>query len=197
MTFDELRSPWQESNRELASPEKREDLVARTCRRVERLEASFVRRDVIETIAAIAACFTFGRMFLRTDNLIARIGAGIVVIAAVYIVYKLHRTRMDGKQSHMDDSVRDYCTNEVERLHRQVHLLRSVVWWYVSPILVGVNLVFFGMNGVGIGSIAYFLFTLLLGLWIYRLNQKAVAKSLIPALDELSGLLEELRDTHE
>ena len=101
---------------------------------------------------------------------------------------------MDRTPSRLDASVRDFCKTEIERLDRQIQLLRSVLWWYISPIMVGVNLVYFGINGVGAGSLAYCIFTLFLGWWIYSVNQKAVAKSLVPVREELSDLFRELND---
>ncbi len=195
MTFDDLRSPWQKANGGLLSPQKREELVVRVGRRVERLGASIVRRDVIETVAAVVVIIFFTRALLKIEEPLAKLGAAIVVMGAGYVVYKMHRTRMDRAPSRLDASVREFCMTEIERLDRQIQLSRSVGWWYISPILIGVNLLYFGINGVTVGSVAYCVFTLLLGWWIYSLNQKAVAKSLLPVRDELSELFRELGDT--
>ena len=37
MTFDDLRPSWQKANKTFASAEQREEVVARVCRKVERL----------------------------------------------------------------------------------------------------------------------------------------------------------------
>ena len=195
MTFDELRTPWQETNCGSTSLEKREELVVRVCRRVERTGASIVRRDVIETLAAVFVILCFGRMFLTSDGVVAKIGAATVVLGAFYIVYRLYQARMDRKLSRLDDSVRDFYKTEIERLNRQIDLLRSVLWWYISPIMVGVNLMYFGVNGIGIGSIGYLIFTLFFGWGIYWLNQNAAVKTLVPLRNELEGLLKELGET--
>lgn len=194
MTFDDLRLPWQNSNGGSVPPEKREELVARVCRRVERLGATILHRDIIETVVAVAVVFIFSRMCFELDHPLAKVGAAILVISACYTVYKLHRTRMDRQCSPLDAPVRDFCNTEVERLDRQIQLLRSVLVWYISPILLGANLVFFGTQGVGFGSVAYSVFTILIGWWINSLNQKAVTKSLLPVRDELAGLLHELNE---
>lgn len=195
MTFDELRTPWQETNCGSTSLEKREELVVRVCRRVERTGASIVRRDVIETLAAVFVILCFGGMFLTIDGVVAKIGAATVVLGAFYIVYRLYQARMDRKLSRLDDSVRDFYKTEIERLNRQIDLLRSVLWWYISPLMVGANLIFFGVNGIGIGSIGYLIFTLFFGWGIYWLNQNAVVKTLVPLRNELEGLLKELGET--
>ena len=195
MTFDDLRSSWQENNEESMSAEQREEIVARVCRRVERLGSSICRRDVIETIASVAAVFFFTRFFLRSDVPVAKIGAAIVVAWAVFIIYKLHRTRLVQKRTCLDASVREFCKTEMERLDRQIRLVRSVLWWYIIPPVIGVNLLFFGVTGFGTAAVAYCIVTVLLGWGIYLLNQRAVSKSLVPARDELSDLLHEMNGT--
>ncbi len=195
MTFDDLSQSWQRANGGSVSPEVREQLVASVCRKVERLGATILRRDIIETIAAVAVVFCFSLTIISVESYAAKVGAAIVVVGACYVVYKLHRTRTIRAPSHPDASVREFCKTEMERADRQIHLLRTVLWWYISPFVIGANLVFAGANGFGLASVAYCVCTLLLSWWIYSLNQKAVAKSLVPVRDELSELFRQLNET--
>lgn len=192
MTFDELPSPWQKANEGSLSPEKREEFIARTCRTVEKLEASFLRRDLIESVIAVICCWIFGSAFLKFEHAIAKIGATTVVLGCLYIIYKLHRTRNSQEKSRLEDSVRDFCKKEIGRMDGQIRLLKSVLWWYISPILLGVNLIVFGLRGVGVFSVSYLAMTLILSGWIYAMNQKAVTKTLTPAIDELKDLMNQL-----
>jgi hypothetical protein len=134
----------------------------------------------------------FGAMFLNFENIIAKLGAATVVLGCIYIIYRLNRARKDPKESLLDDSVRDFCQQEIERLNRQVHLLRSVLWWYIAPIMLGVNLITFGLRGTTPFSIGYLAATLILSWGIYELNQRAASKHLMPVIEELDGLLKEL-----
>jgi hypothetical protein len=173
----------------------REQLVVRVCRKVERMEAAILRRDSIETLVAVAAAFSFGLMVLSVESFVYKLGAAIIVVGACYITCKLHHTRTVRAPSQLDNSVREFCKTEMERADRQIHLLRTVLWWYISPILIGANLVFVGGNGLGLASVTYCVLTLLVSWWLYALNQKAVAKSLLPVRDELSELLRQLDET--
>ena len=193
MTFDDLRTPWQETNGGATSPQRREELVAHVCRRVERLGAAVVRRDVIETVAAGFVVIAFTPLFfVEFGSVLVKLGAATVIASAFYIVYRLHRTRADWTRSSLDASVREFCRVEMHRLDRQVELLRSVLWWYISPAIIGVNLVVLGIDGVGWFSVAYGLATLLFAWWVYHINQKAVDQTLIPVRNQLAGMLEEL-----
>ena len=57
--------------------------------------------------------------------------------------------------------MREFCRIELDRLDRQIQLLRSVLWWYIAPCILGVNIMFVGMAGLGIDSLVYFIVTLL------------------------------------
>ena len=192
MTFDDLLSTWQKSNAGSLPAEKRDVLVAHVCRQADRLGATIIRRDAIETIASIAAILFFSLAFFRFDALAAKTGSAIVVFGACFIIYQLHRTRTLRTPSRLDLSVHRFCETEIERLDRQIHLLRSVLWWYITPIIVGVNLVYFGINGFGFSAMAYCVLTLFFAWWVHSLNQKAVARSLVPLRDNLLDLLRDM-----
>jgi hypothetical protein len=194
MRFDELPSAWQKENDKSLSPEDRDATIFRVCRRVERIGGTVLRRDLIETIAALFVIFWFGGMVLSADNLVSKIGAGFLVFWALFIIWKLHRTRTIQQPAPLDAPVHEFCRIELDRLDRQVQLLHSVLWWYIAPAVIGANLVFAGFAGLGVASRAYFIFTLLLAWGIYALNMRAIATELIPARNELANLLSQLED---
>ncbi len=202
MTLDELDREWRATNEAAATKEQREQLIAATSRRVERLWGCIFGRDVRETIAAVFVIIFFGLYcyLAPTDYVVPKIGAGFLVCWALFIIYKLHRTRTIQQPASLDAPVCEFCRIELDRLDRQIQLLRSVLWWYIAPCMVGVNIVFTGSllpSGVGtialgIASLCYGLFTLLLAWWLYALNRRAVAKELLPARNELANLLSQL-----
>jgi hypothetical protein len=200
MTFDELPVPWHQANEGLLPSEKRQEFIefiARTCRKVERLEASVVRRDVVESAIALLCCAIFGAMFLYLKHPVARSGAALVALGCLYVIFQLHRARSGPRKSEWDDSVRDFCEKELERLESQVRLLRSVAWWYICPLVLGANLVVFGVAGAGTFSLIYLVSTLLFSWGVYAFNQRAVAKYFSPAITELNELRRELGEQGE
>jgi hypothetical protein len=195
MIFDDLPAAWQRTSPPPLSLEDREAAVARVCRRVERLSGVVVRRDAIETIAAVVVIIIFGQyLYLApAGQVISKVGAGFLIGWSLFIIYNLHRTRT--KPASLDAPVREFCRTELGRLDRQIQLLRSVLWWYIAPCMLGVNVMFVGMAGLSIASLVYCIATLLLAWGLYVLNQRAVAKELMPARNELAGLLSQLEDT--
>lgn len=192
MTFDDLVSSWQETNRADATSSRREELIATTCRRVERLWATVLRRDLVETAAALLGLYVFTGMLWGFEGIVPRLGAAIVIVSLIFVMFSLHRPRLLRPASKIDASVSDFCQVELDRVNDQIALLKSVAWWYVSPILLGVNLVFAGKVGLGLSSLLYLLATLLLGWGIHVLNQRAVRKGLIPIRDQIESLRREL-----
>src|SRR5262245_45250688 len=195
MKFDDLAAVWQEQNDHSLSPEDREAMIARVCRRVERVGGTILRRDLIETVTAVVLIFVFGWMVISLDDLISRVGAGSLVLSLLLIIWKLHRTRTIQCPAPIDAPVRDFCRIELDRLDRQIQLLRRVLWWYIAPIVAGANMVYIGTNGLGIDSLFYVLFTVLLAWFIYALNMLAVATELIPLHDEVADVLSRLEGT--
>jgi len=197
MNLDELDNVWRTTNEVAATREQREQLYAAAGRRVERLWNRIVRRDFVETIAAVVLMFFFGRYFFTTEPeyIVSRWGAAFLVCWSLFIIYKLHRTRMVQRPTSPDAPVREFCRTELDRLDRQIGLLRGILWWYIVPCMAGVNVVFVGLAGIGILSLAYSIFTVLLAWGIYGLNQRAVARELVPPRNELANQLNEWGET--
>ena len=147
---------------------------------------------MVETIVAIGCIFLFSGFFWQSDLPVAKLGAAIIVVSCVFIIYKLHHTRTIQQPTRLDASLREYCKTEVARMDRQIELLRSVLWWYIMPIIVGVNIMFTGIAGLGAASRNYCIVTLLMAWGIYLLNQRAVSKSLVPLRDELASLFDDM-----
>jgi hypothetical protein len=129
-----------------------------------------------------------------TDHVVSKLGAALLVCWAGFIIYKLHWTRTIQQPASLDAPVREFCRIELDRLDRQIRLLRSVLWWYIAPCMIGVNIFFVGLAGLGMASLVYAIVTLLLGWGIYALNMRAVAKELAPRRNELASLLSQLGD---
>lgn len=193
MTLDDLDTEWRAANAAAATKQQREQLIAATRHHVNRLWSQIFRRDLTETIAALFVATFFGRYVFAT-NFVVSMSALWLVFWALNVVYKMHRTRTIRKPAPPDAPVREFCRIELDRLNRQIQLLRGVLWWYIGPCLIGVNAFFIGHTGLGIASVVYAIATLLLARWLYALNMRAVANELVPRRDELASLLSQLDD---
>ncbi len=78
-------------------------------------------------------------------------------------------------------------------LDRQIRMLRTVVWWYVSPFCLGALLLAWGLTG-GSGLVFAFhvFWAIAIGTGIVYLNLWTVRRYLQPIRDDLSRLIEAL-----
>src|SRR5688572_15501930 len=125
MNLDELDRQWRATNEVAATMEQREQLIAATRRRVDRLWGRILRRDAVETVAAVVVMSIFGGYCYAApaDHVVSRTGAGFLVCWALFIVYKMHRTRTIQRPASLDAPVREFCRIESDRLDRQIRLL--------------------------------------------------------------------------
>lgn len=195
MTFDDLREQWQESNAQATNQQLREEALVRVCRGAERIKAKVLSRDIIETVAAIGAFLFFGIAIFNMPSLMARIGTAIILVWCVQVVWRLHHTRLKGRMTKIDLTVCQYYQREVEDVERQIAMLRNILWWYVLPGFVGVNLVFSGLSASLLVSGVYFVVTLLFCGGVVWLNHRAVRITFLPLRKEINALLDELNET--
>jgi hypothetical protein len=117
-------------------------------------------------------------------------------VGAFMVVDRLIQRR---KQPALNDSLKACIESSLFHVNHQIWLLRNVFWWYLLPLVTGL-VIFTGVSvwnsrrnaAVMAGGCAYVLTVILLYWGIYRLNQRAVLKSLEPLHQELETLLASL-----
>ena len=125
---------------------------------------------------------------------------GMVWVASFLLV---HRTLHDRKATQPADTLLQTVQTSLAEVNDQIWLLKNVVWWYLMPFYIPLTIFFvhvawqFGaatgdkLEAIGFGG---FLVLLVTGIYyfIYRLNQKAVDKELVPRREELLAVLASL-----
>jgi len=84
---------------------------------------------------------------------------------------------------------------ETGSMDQQIEMLRSVLWWYLLPAFVGVNLVFIDLSSSLLAPAMYFVAVLVLYTGIWWWNQRAVINDLLPVREKIGTLLHELNET--
>src|SRR4051794_11597881 len=122
-----------------------EALTARVQMRASKFEKTILRRDLIETAAAVVVILFFG-FFLYQVSLpgVAKLGLALMIAGAMEVVVVLHWTRRQERPRH-DSPLTEYCAAEIKRIDRQIWLLRNVNWWYTGPLLLGACVLVFGI----------------------------------------------------
>lgn len=198
MNFDNLGPAWRDKNQR-ASEEKRLERYVATSREVERFTERVFRRDLIETAACLYVIYAFGSylfdralMAKAAMPAVATLGLVGIVLGAVWVMIRLHWVRRSTPQPRLDAPIREYCDAEIERVEKQIALLRSVHLWYLSPFYVGAVLAILGFAGLSVDFwIATALVTLLYGA-IFALNRFVASTSMTAIRDRLVWLRDSL-----
>jgi hypothetical protein len=192
MRLDHIRAVW---HQQLEHPASRNEveLIARLVEQfAQDMERKLFRRDVTESSLALAGVVFFGWLAVRLPMVTGKIGCLIIVAGAVVIIAKFWHTRHAGRPPAGSLPLEGYLSQERQHLVRQIRLLRSVAWWYLSPTLLGANLIFWAISPSWIFSACYSVVSVMVGVFIWWLNQQAIRSELQPMLDEIDRVTRQL-----
>jgi hypothetical protein len=105
--------------------------------KAERFERQILRRDYIETAAAVIVVAGFSPALFVFKDWTTWLGVLIIILGALEIVIVLHWVRRKGGETPLDVPLAQYFHVERVRVERQIALLRCVIWWYLAPFIIG------------------------------------------------------------
>ena len=203
MTFDELQKTWQsqQANPRLAiDPDM---LLKEVERNKKSFEAVVFWRDVREIGVAILLVAVFLYFGIKDSLWPMCLLALICLWVGVFMV--ADRIVQKRRQPCLSDSLFNCVKKSLAQINHQVWLLRNILWWYLTPLGVGL-IIWFSYCGISVminekPSIGYLLFfpvcivgTILLYWGVYWLNQWAIRKELVPRKNELEDILNNLKN---
>lgn len=190
MNDDALKKLWQEQNFRSLPALSDEAQIAAMKSRMKGFDKTISGRDYGEVAACIFIIFFFGwNLIFKNNSLLTQAGCVVLIVSAVFIGLKLIVSKRRLPKAKPDAPTFDAVRIELQKVENQIGLLKSVAWWYLLPLFVGVMLHFWG-SPTNIGSkLGYTVFVFALFAFIYWLNQRAVKTTLLPLKRELASLL--------
>lgn len=182
MNLDDLKTPWHSMQKQCDTA-RIDEIASRVGSKMSRFDHCIRRRDIIENLAAALVIVVFSITLVKCNDWVTFAGAIIVVCAAIEIVVVLNFTRMYSPTP-VGLPLAEHCKKEVEKVDRQIFLLRNVLWWYVGPLMLGCCVMAFAEDSLIASTISCGLYVAF-GLFVYWINQRAVAKQLLPLRQEL------------
>ena len=180
----------------------------------ERFDRQIRWRDRREYAAAVLVAAVFASGFPEAD-LVGRVGIVLAVLGAAFVCAWMWRAQRRRPPVAPGAPAAQALGVALERVQIQVDLLRSVAWWYLAPLMVG-PLVLVGsglahafagelppvgtprealMTAALVGAVVAILAAVGGFLWlVYWLNQRAVARDLVPLRDRLERSLRALTE---
>ncbi len=200
MSFDELQNAWQSQE-----PGKRVtlnlDLVLKeVARNQSHFAWSIFWRDVREVSVAWLMTGVFVYTGLRDQCWAWYVCAFTVFAVGLFLL--VDRLAQKWKQSAPTDPLKACFERALAQVNHQIWLLENMLWWYLLPPGIGIATVFgyflwdlrdtWPIGTMVLGGVAVFVGLIFWG--VYRLNQYAVRKELLPRRQELEALLKALTE---
>jgi hypothetical protein len=135
---DELRDLW--CSQPYTAATTREELMKTVQEKTKRFDRQISRRNVRECVAAVIVFLIFTALAFRVPDTFARIGFSIIAVTGVWIIFFLLRY---GRASAPPDPGLDldgYRHALVQKYDRQIWLLKTVKYWYLLPLWIGLML---------------------------------------------------------
>lgn len=136
--YDPLRELWASDQ-----GEKFTMSIAELTARSDRFRSRIQRRNLIEYAAAALVVAVFGWLAFIVPAWSVRVGAVLIILAAIYISWQLHRVASLSQGHGPADNLASVYRRE---LVRQRDALKSVWRWYLLPFLPGIVVFVLGTN---------------------------------------------------
>jgi len=128
---DDIRDVWQNQPVE-NTPMPLEEIR----RKALQFEKRISRRNVREYVGAALAIAAFTFYIFRFPSPMIRAGSALIIAGMICIVIQIYKRASPGTLP-VDASLTASIAFHRGELVRQRDLLRSVVWWYIGPIIPG------------------------------------------------------------
>ena len=197
MELDSLKEAWLRQTVNVDSTRTIDRDVAAAMERGRAMTRRVRRRDWLETGACVLLFPFMVMTALDDDSSLVRADAIVTALACVLIPIRLRMARRAAPDVGLP--VLDTLRHEIEHLSAQERLLRTSLWWYFLPLLLGFVLMILGFPGSPVRKVA----VLGVGVAVFgvlaRVNWKAGYRSFATRRRELEdlerGLLALERDT--
>ena len=204
MNFEQLQNQWQQQEEKGMIVINTDVLLKEVQRNKKQFDSMIFWRDVREVGTAFVMIPVFTWFAIHDNALTLLFPAAACLFVAAYMIIKRMRFKKEHPYSVHNATLAECVVNSLAHVNYQIWLLRNVFWWYLLPFILGISIFWIWVAWIARDSMfallfiaGCFIFMFLTDLWVYKLNQKAVAEELQPRKDELEALLNSINDSTE
>lgn len=194
MKLNDAKACWQSSDLLPGVVMSDTEMLEMVRQQSQAFDARIRRRDRREMLTMVIAAPLFLLILGRSSSWVGRAGAALALAGYALICWKTYRARWSGGDPEATRPLAEVLRAQRARIDAQISLLDSVLWWYISPLAVGMTMVVVGGSGLTGFTIVYVILVGLISWRIYNTNRRAVARRLRPERDEVNRLLQQLDD---
>lgn len=189
-----LKRLWVNANREQKVEIDAEKLITSINDQMLYMEKTIKKRDKIEIFVAVLMMLLFGCLLVVIPQVLAKIGAAILVVNCTLIIFKLiHARKVEIKQE-AGSEIKYNLMISLQQVRQQITLLNTMLWWYLLPLFIGVLCFYYAISQSFISKVIYTIVVTVLYGYIWYLNKKAVREQLKPLEDGIIQALNELSE---
>lgn len=191
MDWNTLQQRWRQQPGTGPAPELTELLDSN-----EQLRRQVLRRDRLETWAAVAVAIAFALIAWHDASASNWLAAGsslFVALWACWVPLRLRRSRLP--EVPFDLPMRSHLQRQAAALREQARMLETVWLWYELPPTLGVIVYWLAVRGYPKAlDWIFFAFTLLIGVSIIWLNRRVARDKFRTAADRVDEQLRHIAD---
>jgi len=193
MNDNELKKIWQDTPHTENVQFNNQQILNDMNTSIQKLDRSIKWRNVREIAAAIFVIVFFAVQFFRFENDLAKLGAALVVPAALFVIYKLLEVRRSQKSVDVSTNIKEQLTDTRNYLKREQQLLKDILYWYILPLMIPVVIMSIGLDGFSVSNLVYLFTVFLFSVFVYWLNQRG-AQQFDPYIEQVEEAIQQLEE---
>jgi hypothetical protein len=190
MNDEELKRLWCEQKLDAPAKLSPHDQIKSMRKKMKSLDRVLLRRDAVEIGLGTVLILLFGWSSLKIPLLVPRIGIVITIAGLALIIWKRIRVRRVSPESTADAPTMQWLRHELEKVTTECELLRTLAWWYLLPLWIGLTVFYWGLDTQLSSRIVYWAVSTGAFVFTWKLNQSALRKHWLPLKEELEPLLQ-------
>ena len=112
----------------------------------QRFQSRIRNRNMMEYVAAASVIAFFAWMIPTVPEPIVQFGAGLIVLGALYVCWKLYQLGRAATRGEMNAAAQSWVAFHRAELVRQREALRTVWSWYLAPFIPGMVVFLAGVS---------------------------------------------------
>lgn len=192
MDDNTLKQLWLDSGNEQKVEINNEKLITSINQKISNIEKLVKRRNRREITISVLMIPLFGWWLLGVPQALAKIGAAIIFLSCLLVIFRLSYTRKISVGENTASAIKFHLIESLERVKSEIKLHDSILWWYLLPFFIGVICFYYAYPVTLLNKAIYTALVAALYTYIYFMNKKVVKKKLKPLEDSIIKALNEL-----
>jgi len=194
MLEQELKNIWQNSPQKEIIKFEKSKLLIDLNHNINKFEKAIRNRNIREIGTALFLFAIFSYYAYFYTHPLAKIGAIIISLACLFIIYKLKQVQRLMKPINLTFSMKEQLIETRIYITNEKNLLDNVLYWYLLPLSFGMIIFTMGLNMSFKRLLISVPIFIVLNIVIYIINKLTVKKKFLPLIENINLSIEEMEE---